>query len=61
VSPGVEECRRLSRLRVVVVKSEKLVADAAGEFGNAEKGGSPPVEAATKQRLVEFQKTLCVL
>jgi hypothetical protein len=30
--------------------SEKLVAEARGQFGNPEEGQSPPLEAATKQR-----------
>jgi hypothetical protein len=41
VSPGADECRRLSRLRVVVVRSEKLVDDAGGYFGNPVEGERP--------------------
>jgi hypothetical protein len=61
MSPGAEERPRLSRLRVAVVRSEKLVAEARGQFGNPEEGKRPPFEAATKQRLVKTEKTLCVL
>jgi hypothetical protein len=32
-----------------------------GQFGNPEKGERPPLEAATKQRLVKTGKTLCAL
>jgi hypothetical protein len=31
---------------------EKLVAEARGQFGNPEEGERPPLEAATRQRLV---------
>jgi hypothetical protein len=31
------------------------------QFGNPEKGESPPLEAATKQQLVKTEKALCVL
>jgi hypothetical protein len=39
------------------VRSEKLVAEA----GNPEKGERALLEAATKQRLVTTEKTLCVM
>jgi hypothetical protein len=39
------------------VRSEKLVAEA----GDSEEGERPPLEAATKQRLVKTEKTLRVL
>jgi hypothetical protein len=32
-----------------------------GQFGKPEEAERPPVEAATKWRLVKIQKTLCVL
>jgi hypothetical protein len=32
-----------------------------GQFRNPEEGERPPLEAATKQRLVKTEKTLCVL
>jgi hypothetical protein len=31
------------------------------QFGNPEEGERPPLEVATKQRLVKTEKTLCVL
>jgi hypothetical protein len=40
------------------------VAEARGHFGNPEEGEHPPLEAATKQRLVKTQqteKTQCML
>jgi hypothetical protein len=44
-----------------VVKSEKLVAEAVGKFGNSEEAERPPLEAATKQRLVKTEKTMCAI
>jgi hypothetical protein len=35
------------------MRSEKLVAEAGGHFWNLEEGERPPLEAATKHRLVE--------
>jgi hypothetical protein len=53
---------QLSRLRVVVVRSEKLVDETGqGQFGNPEEGERPPLKAATKQRLMKTEKILCVL
>jgi hypothetical protein len=43
------------------VRSETLVAEAGDSFENPEEGERPPLEAATKQRLVKTEKTLCVL
>jgi hypothetical protein len=48
-------------LRVAVVRSEKLVAEALGEFGNPEEGERSPFGPAAKQRLVKTEKTLYVL
>jgi hypothetical protein len=61
MSPGAEERLRFCRLRVTVVRSETLVAEARGQFRNPEEGEHPPLEAATKQRLVKTEKTLRVL
>jgi hypothetical protein len=44
-----------------VMRSEKLVAEAWGQFGNLEEGERPPFEAAAKQRLVKTGKILCML
>jgi hypothetical protein len=46
---------------VAVVRSEKLIAKARGQFKNPDEGESPQLEAATKQRLMKTEKTLCVL
>jgi hypothetical protein len=43
------------------VRSEKIVAEAEKLFENPQEGERPPLEAATKQRLVKTEKTLCVL
>jgi hypothetical protein len=32
-----------------------------GQFGNTEEGERPPLEPATKQKLMKTEKTLCVL
>jgi hypothetical protein len=45
-------------LRVAVVRGEKLVAEAGGQFWNPEEGESPPLKAVTKQRLVKTEKTM---
>jgi hypothetical protein len=39
------------------MSGEKLVAWIRGQFGNLEEGERPPLEAATKQRLVKTEKT----
>jgi hypothetical protein len=57
VSPGAQECPRLSQLRVGVERSEKLLAEAE----NPEEGERQLLEATTKQRLLKTKKTLCVL
>jgi hypothetical protein len=41
-------------LRAAIVINEKLVAK------TPEEGNRPPLEAATKKRLVKTEKTLCV-
>jgi hypothetical protein len=51
----------LSHLRVAVVRNEKLIADTGGQFRNPEEEQRSPLEAATKQRLLKAEKTLCVL
>jgi hypothetical protein len=51
----------LTQFSVAVVRSEKLVTEAQGEFANPEEEERPPLEAATKQRLVKTEKALCVL
>jgi hypothetical protein len=43
------------------MRSEKPAAEAKGQFGNPEEGECPPLEVATKQRLVKSEMTLCVL
>jgi hypothetical protein len=46
------------------MRSEKLVAEAWGQFGNPEKGERPPLEDVTKQRLVMTvteNTSLCVI
>jgi hypothetical protein len=43
------------------LRSEKLVAEARGQFANPEEGERPPLGDATKQRLMKTEKTLCVL
>jgi hypothetical protein len=43
------------KLRVSVVRNEKLVAEAG------DSSGTSAVEAATKQQLVKTEKTFCVL
>jgi hypothetical protein len=43
------------------VRSEKLVAEVGDSSGTQWKGKRPPLEAATKQRLVKTEKTLCAL
>jgi hypothetical protein len=35
----------------------KLIAEARGHFGNPEEGERPPLEAATRKRLVTIQQT----
>jgi hypothetical protein len=51
----------LSQLRVTVVRSEKLVAEARDSSGNLEQGKYPPLEATTKQWLLKTKKASCVL
>jgi hypothetical protein len=51
VSPGSEECPLFGQLRVSVVRSKKLVAEA----GDPEEGERPPLEAAAKQLLVKAE------
>jgi hypothetical protein len=53
--------RLLSHLRVAVVRSEKLVAEDWDSSGTQEEGKRPPLETATKERLVKTEKNLCVL
>jgi hypothetical protein len=43
----------LSQLRVAVVKSKKLVAEARDSSGTQRKGELLPLEAATMQQLVK--------
>jgi hypothetical protein len=44
------------------VRSEKLVAEARGQFGNPGEAERPPLKAATKQQLVKTEKTpICAL
>jgi hypothetical protein len=43
------------------VRSEKLVAEAGGQFVGPEEGERPPLEAAIKQPLLKNEKNLCVL
>jgi hypothetical protein len=45
----------LSQLRVAAVRSEKLVAEAWGQFGNPEEGVRQSLEAATKKQLVKTE------
>jgi hypothetical protein len=47
----------LSQLRVVVVKRDKLIAEAGGCLGTQRKGNVRRLKAATKQRLVKTEKT----
>jgi hypothetical protein len=47
--------------RVAVMKSEKLVAEVGESSGTEKKGERPSLKAATKQRLVKTENTLCVL
>lgn len=42
------------------MRSQKLVAEAQGQFRNSEERERPTLELATKQRLVMTEKTLCV-
>jgi hypothetical protein len=42
------------------VRRENLVAEAGDSFGNLEEGERPPLEAATRQRLVKTEETICV-
>jgi hypothetical protein len=48
-------------LRVAVVRSEKLVAEARDSSETQRNGECPPLEIATKQELVKTKKTLYVL
>jgi hypothetical protein len=43
------------------VRSEKLVGETRGQFGNAEEGERPPCEAATKQRLMKTEDFMCAI
>jgi hypothetical protein len=43
------------------VRSQKLVVEAGGHFGNSEEGERPPLGVAAKQRLLKTKKTVCVL
>jgi hypothetical protein len=43
------------------VRSEKVVAEAGGRSGTQSKEDVRRCKAATKQRLVKTEKTLCVL
>jgi hypothetical protein len=43
------------------VRNEKLVAEVGGQFGNSEEEERPPLKTDTKQRLLNAEKTLCVL
>jgi hypothetical protein len=40
---------------------ESCCKGGGGEFGNPEEGERPPIETATKQRVVKTEETLCVL
>jgi hypothetical protein len=40
---------------------EKLVAEARGPFGNPEEEKRPPLEAATKQRLMKTEDFMCAV
>jgi hypothetical protein len=48
-------------LRVAVARSQKLLAEAGENSVTQSKGERPPLEAATKQRLVKSEKSLWVL
>jgi hypothetical protein len=50
-----------SQLRVAVVRSEKLIAEAGDSSGTQRKVECPSLEAATKQWLVRTEKTSCML
>jgi hypothetical protein len=41
------------------VRREKLLAEAGDSSGTQKRGKRPPLEAATKQRLVKTEKSLC--
>jgi hypothetical protein len=43
------------------VRREKLVAEVGDSTETKRKGERQPLEAATKQRLLKTEKTLCVL
>jgi hypothetical protein len=61
VSPAAEECPLLSYLRVAVVRREKRVAEAGDSSVREPRGKErPPLEAATKQRLVK-KKCMCAV
>jgi hypothetical protein len=58
VSPEAEEFPLLSQLRVAVMKSEKMLAEAGGGFGDTKEEERPPLKVTTKQRLVKTEKSL---
>jgi hypothetical protein len=51
----------LSQLRVAVMRSENLTAEAEDISATQRKGNRPPLEDVTNQRLVQTEKTPCVL
>jgi hypothetical protein len=51
----------LSKLRAVIVKSEKLVAEPVEISGTQTKGNVNFLKAATKQRLAKIEKNSSVL
>jgi hypothetical protein len=61
VSPGAKERPLLSQLRIAFVRSEKLVDETGGQFGNPEEGERPLLEAATKQRIVWTEYFICAV
>jgi hypothetical protein len=59
VRPGAEKLPRLSQLRVAVVRTEWLMVEA--EECNPKERERPSLIAATKQRLLKTENTLCML
>jgi hypothetical protein len=51
----------MRQLKVVVVRSVELVAEAWDSSGTQRKGDRPPLAAAAKQRLIKTENFMCTV